>query len=92
MRYLYIDWYRCPIYISTGIDALFLSRLGSSFYFLLVKAISLRNLVHETKFRVYRRAYLISRETVHCPMEDSLRKFIHAVGMHLYNTLSIIKL
>ena len=27
MRYLYLDWYRCPIYISTGIDVLFISRL-----------------------------------------------------------------
>ena len=25
--YLYLDWYRCAIYISTGIDALFISRL-----------------------------------------------------------------
>ena len=27
MRYLYLDWYRCSIYISTGIDLLFISRL-----------------------------------------------------------------
>ena len=26
--YLYLDWYRCAIYISTGIDAPFISRLA----------------------------------------------------------------
>ena len=26
MRYLYLDWYRCAIYISTGLDVIFISR------------------------------------------------------------------
>ena len=26
MRYLYLDWYRCAIYIPTGLDVLFITR------------------------------------------------------------------